>query len=201
MKLRPNTSSPAQRRHPASAVCSDAFYELSRLRAPALETELLRGNAPALEALAGWEFRGMNTPSFARLLGIQKFIKGFCHPDAAETGSGAAALGYNVPVVQNSLYEPWIALPEDSRPKRFGFYQVAKPDPTARDNAYLHALLLDYSKAPAHRPMERVHPMRGLRDYLVEVRPDLLLGKAYYALGPARVGVSYFLLERHRQAP
>jgi hypothetical protein len=32
--------------------------------------------------------------------------------------------------------------------------------------------------------------------------PDLLLGKAYYALGPGRLGgLNYFILERHRPAP
>jgi hypothetical protein len=61
----------------------------------------------------------------------------------------------------------------------------------------LHALLLDYSRAdnPTYAPE------RGLRDYLVQLEaesPDLYLGKAYYALGPLRIAISFFLLERWR---
>jgi hypothetical protein len=37
-----------------------------------------------------------------------------------------------------------------------------------------------------------------LRDYLVRLSDDLYLGKAYVALGPGRLPVSYFVLERHR---
>ena len=41
------------------------------------------------------------------------------------------------------------------------------------------------------------------RDYLIQVdpsNPDLLLGKAYFAIGPARIGgLNYFILERHRR--
>jgi hypothetical protein len=43
-------------------------------------------------------------------------------------------------------------------------------------------------------------PSRLLRDYVVRVREDsddLLLGKAFVALGPARLAAGFFLLERH----
>ena len=70
-------------------------------------------------------------------------------------------------------------------------------DPTARDNAYLHALLLDYGRGGD----ALYDPTRGLRDYLVQVDPaddTIYLGKAYYAVGPARVFTNFFVLERHR---
>jgi len=31
--------------------------------------------------------------------------------------------------------------------------------------------------------------------------PDLFLGKAYCAVGPARLGIDYFALERFRRGP
>lgn len=100
--------------------------------------------------------------------------------------------GYNSPVIQNALDQPWHV-----KPKRFGFYRVAPVDPTSRDNAYLHAVLLDYGRGGN----ARLDPTQGLRDYLVQVdadNDDLYLGKAYYAVGPVRVPTSFFVLERFR---
>ena len=82
-----------------------------------LEIVFQRGATPDLDRLAGWEFRGTNTPGWARLAGIKKFIKGFYR-------DGDEVYGYNCPVVQSSLDEPWIAKPDDAAPKRFGFYKV-----------------------------------------------------------------------------
>jgi hypothetical protein len=174
----------------AALPCSARYYELSRLGRDELEKVMLRGETPDLDSLAGWEFRGMNHPAWARALGIQKFIKGFFR-------KGGEVHGYNCPVVQDGVERPWIAKPDDDAPKRFGFYRVAPVDPTARDNAYLHAVLLDYGRGGNRR----LDPTRGLRDYLVRVDPgndDLFLGKAYYAVGPLRVATSFFFLERHR---
>jgi hypothetical protein len=165
--------------------------ELASRSPTALETVFLRGHMPDLAGLTGWEFRGINTPEWARLVGIKKFVKGFIrHDDGHVTG-------YNCPVIQDGLARPWRTLPDDSAPKRFGFYQVDPVDPTRRDNRYLHAVLLDYGRG-GNKPWD---PTRGLRDYLVQVdrdNPDLFLGKAYYALGPIRLGISFFVLERFR---
>lgn len=189
-------------RHTASAtqpevtVASPRYYELGRMSQRELERTLLRGITPDLECLVGWEFRGMNTPAWARLAGIKKFMKGFYKPEDA----GGEVYGYNCPVVQNRLDQPWNSKPSNDNPRRFGFYKVHHVDAAARDNAYLHSALLDYSRGKNH-PLD---PSRGLRDYMVQVDPgnkDLYLGKAYYALGPARLGVSYFVLERLRRAP
>jgi hypothetical protein len=165
--------------------------ELERLGMGALETVFQRGEMPDLETLVGWEFRGTNTPGWAKAAGIKKFIKGFFRKEGA-------VYGYNCPVAQNRLEQPWIALPRDDQPKRFGFYRVAPVDPTARDNRYLHAVLLDYGRGGN----ARLDPTAGLRDYLVRVEAgndDLFLGKAYYAVGPLRVATNFFVLERHRR--
>lgn len=158
------------------------------------ETQFVRGATPSLDSLAGWEWRGLNTPPWFRLLGIKKFIKGFYRDEAG------AVWGYNCPVEQNRERDPWIARPADHAPKRFGFYSVTPVDAAARDNRYLHALLLDYGNGDN----PRLDPSAGLRDYLVQpdpANPDRLLGKAYYAVGPLRVPTaSFFILERHRRS-
>ena len=68
------------------------------------EAQFMRGTTPSLDALAGWEWRGLNTPPWFRLLGIKKFIKGFYR-------DGGQLWGYNCPVEQNGMREPWIARP------------------------------------------------------------------------------------------
>jgi len=175
-------------------IASVEYLEVGRSSQDELERIMLRGGTPDLEALAGWEYRGMNIAFWAPYSPIQKLIKGFYRdPATGET------YGYNEPVVQNGPYGKWIAKPSDDDPKRFGFYRVRPPDPESRDNAYLHALLLDYSEG-GNSPLE---PANVLRDYLVRIEPgsdDLLLGKAYAALGPLRLATNYFVLERFRRS-
>jgi len=188
---------PAPRPFAPTAFPTAPILALAHASPRALELAFQRGATPELEALIGWEFRGINCtprglPPIARLLGIQKFVKGLFRADDGR------AMGYNTPVVQNVLDGRWRTRPSDAAPRRFGFYTVAPVDPTSRDNHYLHALLLDYGQGG--NPAWDVS--RGLRDYLVQLDaadPDRLLGKAYYAAGPARVGVGFFLLERWRR--
>jgi len=173
-----------------------AALALERARWDELETAFVRGCQPALDALVGWEFRGINRfPLYPlplpQLLGIKKFVKGFFREEGR-------VMGYNCPVVQNVLDGRWHTKPSDTAPKRFGYYEVAPVDATRRDNAYLHAVLLDYGRG-GNKPWD---PTRGLRDYVVQVdpaNPDLYLGKAYYAVGPARVRANFFILERWRR--
>ena len=153
-----------------------------------LEREFLRGTTPDIDSLVGWEFRGinhlpLNVLPVARLVGIKKFLKGFFR---AEDGR---VMGYNSPVAMNALDGRW-----HIAPKRFGFYEVHPVDPTARDNVYLHAVLLNYGRG-GNKPWD---PTGGLRDYVVQLDEHLFLGKAFYALGPVRVPTNFFILERHR---
>ena len=167
------------------------FKRVTTLDRRALETVMVYGERPELDALPGWEYRGMNLGIPARLLGIQKFIKGF------QRLPGGAVCGYNVRARQNGPAEPWVARPVDEAPRRFGFYHVVPVTPTARDTAYLHALLLDYGQGGNGR----LNPLSTLRDYLVRVASgsdDVLLGKAFMAVGRRRVPLGYFLLERFR---
>ena len=166
---------------------SARFLSIAALKPRRLEAIMLRGETPGVEAITGREYRGMNLGLGARLLGIRKFIKGFFLRNGQ-------VFGYNVRARQNKPDEPWIARRTGGERKRFGFYRVLPVDPEGRDNAYLNALLLDYGQGgnPPYDITGR------LRDYLVRVSPgsdDLLLGKAYMAVGPLRVQLGYFLLE------
>jgi hypothetical protein len=186
-------------RGPLPALPSAAALALARSSRRELERALQRGSTPDIETLIGWEFRGINTtppgsPPIARLAGIQKFVKGMFRADDGR------AMGYNCPVVQNVLDGRWHTRPSDESPRRFGFYELVPVDPTSRDNHYLHALLIDYGKGG--NPAWDI--TNGLRDYLVQVDaddPDLFLGKAFAAIGPARLPLGFFVLERFRRGP
>lgn len=149
------------------------------------------GVLPDPDGLVGWEFRGYNLPFFTRLAGFQKFKKGFYRKNGA-------VWGYNIPVLQGELAAPWRCQPSDDEPKRFGFYsvRVVRGDPSAKVQ---QALLLDYGDGK-----NRLFEGSFLRDYVRQVdadNPDLLLGKAYVALGASQVLPSYFIIERDRPAP
>jgi hypothetical protein len=173
------------------ALPSQAHLRLEQTPMHELEKIFVRGVMPNLDDMIGWEFRGinhlpLNRLPIANLVGIKKFVKGFFR---AEDGR---VMGYNSPVKNNALDGRWHVAE-----KRFGFYEVAPVDPTARDNKYLHAVLLNYGKGgnPAYDPSQ------VLRDYVVQVdpnNPDLLLGKAYGAFGPLRIPTNFFILERFR---
>jgi hypothetical protein len=192
------THAPADSFQPPPNRAGSRTLALEAMSMRELEIVLQRGVMPDLDDLAGWQFRGTNTPGWAKLAGIKKFMKGFFRKQPSGDDAGGV-YGYNCPIVQNRLDQPWIAKPDDAAPKRFGFYKVEPVDPTARDNAYLHAVLLDYGKGDN----QAWDPTRGLRDYLVQVdagNNDLYLGKAYYAVGPLRVATSFFVLERYRRS-
>ncbi len=157
------------------------------------ELALRNGTAPAFESLVGWEFRGANASIFTRLIGIRKFAKGFYEGPDRDKGPSPHIQGYNVIVRQNADDAPHVYSPSEASPKRHGYYRVHKPVEGAKDAAYPNALLLDYGLGGngAFGP--------PLRDYIVQVypdNPDLLLGKAYLALGPLRIPAGFFILER-----
>ena len=172
---------------------SKEHRRIARLPNRELETLLVRGDTPDVGSLLDWEYFGANTVWTAPLLGILRFLKGFGRrPDSGE------AFGWNTPVERGGLDEPWRAQPSEAAPKRFGWFSVGPVDATATDNKYLHAVLLDYGRGGN----PRTDPSRLIRDYVVRVEPgsdDLLLGKAYFAVGPLRIPASYFVLERRRR--
>lgn len=167
----------------------DAFAQLATASRAERREVFDAGEAPDATALTGYEYRGVNTAWIAPLLRIRKFVKAFFATDGR-------AYGCNSPAEQNGLEEEWLLKPSEDAPRRFGFYLLEPP----AQRRHPHALLLDYGRAGNGF----FDPARLLRDYLVRVSPgsdELILGKAYLALGPLHVPVSYFVLERRRPLP
>ena len=170
---------------------SEPFQRLAQASRRELERVLLVGDTPATSELSRFVYRGFNRPRATSLLRIRKFMKAF---SSSESGR---VQGCNESVVQNQLEDPWIGRPSDVAPKRYGFFDVRPVDAESRDNAYLHALLFDYGA----QGNAWYDPARFLRDYVVRVddgSDELLLGKAYLALGAVRLPLGFFILERHR---
>jgi hypothetical protein len=203
-KVRPDPAPAPDRKTPFAKPAAThpnagrTFFELARMNPRQLEEIFAHGVTPRHEELLGWEFRGFNPPIFARILGFQKFKKGF-FADAGQTADGPFVSGYNVWVRQNRLEDPHLATPSEDQPKRHGFFLVDRVDPAGRENKHPHALLLDYGKGRN----AKFNPERVIRDYLVRVdpgNPDLFLGKAYMALGPLRVFSNFFVLDRYNES-
>lgn len=180
----------------ASTTHASRFEELTRLSDAELDRICRASKAPTLENMTGYEWRGYNTPRWTRTAGIQQFIKGFF------TVNGAVE-GYNLKVKQNGLKGPWIQLPTPEAPSAFGFFTVRKVQPEWRDNHYPDSLLLNYGESHRNRLYRFWDdlPMKVLRDYIVQpdpANPDLMIGKAFIALGPARFYSNFFIIERLR---
>ncbi|MCW5829905.1 MAG: hypothetical protein KIT79_11395 [Deltaproteobacteria bacterium] len=152
-----------------------------------LEAIFLKGVQPQPEQFAGYEFRGFNTPLFARLLGIQKFIKGMFRNREGQVE------GYNIPVRQNGLEGPWEY--KTTEPKRFGFYDVYPVRESERDRNYPNSTLLNYGS----NKRNGLFDPWVLRDYMIQpdpANPDLFIGKAYIRVGPICIPSNFFILER-----
>ena len=176
--------------HPYAGVRFDELIALPKIE---LEIALQRGSAPTAALLGGWEFRGFNPPVFARVLGFQKFIKGFFVDSAGKLA------GYNLfpENPRGGPSRPWIPKAGGVPSKRHGFYDVGPAPSEGRYSDYPHAVLLDYGSGRN----SRLNPEARIRDFLVQVDPgndDLLLGKAFLDLGVGRVFSNYFILERLR---
>lgn len=189
MTASPLTESPASR----------SFLDLYRASGAALEAVMREGQAPPFEDLVGWEFNGLNVGPIAGGFGLnRKFRKGFYEgPARAAEGPSPFIHGYNIPIVQDGAERPHRGKPSDESPTRFGFYRVYHAHHHPRFRRYERALLLDYGLGG-----NGLSPPALLRDYLVQVAAgssDLLLGKAYVALGPLTVVGGFFVLERARQ--
>ena len=165
-----------------------------------LEDIFRRGVAPDLETLSGWEFKGYNTLDVTQVLGFRKFKKGFYRANGS--GDFSRIDGYNVKIkqAQVGLEEAWIDVVKGGESVKHGWFDVYPVNLNEVDNKYPRAVLLNYGTADRN---PKVDPSRALRDYLVQVypdNPDLLLGKAYVALGVLRVPVSFFILERSNRS-
>ncbi len=164
-----------------------------------LEEVMRKGIKPDMKELVGWEFKGFNSLKLTKILGFQKFKKGFYQKNVDQPIEDGID-GYNVKVEQNNLGEEWIdVMTKKGESFKHGWFDVYPVDLKEPDNYYPNALLLNYDS----KTNPTLDPSRVLRDYLVQVYPDnkdLYLGKAYVALGPIRFCVSYFVLERNNKS-
>jgi hypothetical protein len=159
-----------------------------------LDGVMSQGVMPDPKVLAGWEFRGYNTLDVTQLAGIRKFKKGFY-------ADGDTVRGYNVKIKpgRSGLMDPWVELEKGGTSVKHGWYDVYPVRASEIDNLFPNSLLLNY----ACEKNPKLDPSRFLRDYLVQVdpaNPDLLLGKAYVALGRKRMFVSFFILQRENRS-
>ncbi|MCC6748059.1 MAG: hypothetical protein IT371_10400 [Deltaproteobacteria bacterium] len=181
------------------------YEELCKASAEEIEEVMRQGRAPALESLAGWEFRGYNTgwangipglPTFQTGLivdvgAMRKFKKGF----RPTPGDPTRLQGYNVKVEQNGLENPWIEKLRGGESIKHGLFDVYPVRLSDPDHEYPNAVFLNYDCG--RNPLW--DPSRLLRDYLVCAGEgdDLLVGKGYGAIGSVRLHVGTFILERH----
>jgi hypothetical protein len=157
---------------------SDKYRLVCAMSGAKLAAAFTGGRRPEPAELAGWEWRGTNTPMFTNVLGIKRFIKGMFLGDGVE--------GYNIPVKGK-----WTRKPSEDSPKRFGFYRVVEDD-----GRHPGSILLDYGASPRNA---RWQPERLLRDYVKDLGDGVLLGRAYLAFGPEYVPVSWFVIEKLRR--
>lgn len=168
---------------------SEEYLALVRTPPSKLRSVIARGSTPDPGSLVGWEWRGTNMPASSKYLGLRRFIKGFV------LGATGSVEGYNVSVMGADLLAPLHERRQRDGRREWAGFDVRPVDPTSNENRYLHAILLDYGSASAR---EAGIPGR-LRDYLVRVAPssdDLLLGRAFLAIGPVRIPIGWFALER-----
>lgn len=160
-----------------------------------LDQVMSHGSTPTALHLAGSEFRGFNPPLFAKVLGFQKFMKGFW---VDEDGKLA---GYNLFVhsARAGADAPWEPK-QAGTAGRHGFYDVEPVESEGRYTDFPNAVLLNYGSGRN----SVANPEARIRDFLVQVDPensDLFLGKAYLDLALTRVFSNFFILERLRDAP
>lgn len=162
----------------------------------ARDVMFLSGTRPNFEDLVGWEFQGFNPYAHMKLLGIQRFVKGFFQKAGEAPPEQVERIyGYNLFCAPKAPEGEWRALPNEDTPQRHGFYDVYAEGPGSK---FAHSLMLNYGVPENHN----LNPERVIRDYLVQVNPNdptLLLGKAFLQLGPVRVPSNFFLLRRYRR--
>jgi hypothetical protein len=173
---------------------ASTFEQLASLRNDQLEAVLKAGTPPTAADLTGYEFRGWNQNSGTDIIGTRKFIKGFygVMPD----GTG---WGYNMPVEQTGMNQPWKPKQQNGKDIRYGFFRLL-PGTRMKDSVYPAMLVVDYRQWPDYFVLS---PIKYTVDYLAFVdpgNPNLILGKSYSQFLGLRMFLGFFLLDRLRQS-
>lgn len=170
------------------------FDELTKLSNKQLDPFMVEGTAPQLEDVVGYDFRGWNINPATKISGTRKFKKGFFGDPAV-----GHIWGYNVPTEQNGMNGPWNAKPNENNPRRYFFYKVFTAKSVAHKK-HPNSLIVHYAKWGEYFFL---NPVKYTVDYLVYPDPDnrdLMVGKAYFEIGPIKFFAGYFILERHNQS-
>jgi choline dehydrogenase-like flavoprotein len=168
------------------------FESLSRAKKSELDKLMKISPAPTMDEVLGDEFRGWNLNASTRLTGTRKFHKGFFGTSGLDH-----IWGYNMPTQQNDFDQPWMTTPSDDNPKRYFFFKVFPGDSKW---LYPKSLVIDYQSSREYFPL---NPIGYTVDYLVYPDPanhDLILGKSYIEVGPIKLFLGYFVVERRRKA-
>ena len=113
-------------------------------------------------------------------------------------GETAYIEGYNIKIGRGGLKDEWTHL-GGGPAHRFAYYKVFKPgdELERRAGKYPKALFLDYRQGD---PPNGLFTGKGLRDYVVKISDDLIIGRALFTLGPLTVDGGVFVTERWRKA-
>lgn len=171
------------------------FESLAAASPADLDALMTTRPAPELADVVGLECRGWNLQKTTELIRTRKFIKGFIG-DAAVT----LAFGYNKPVTQNGLHQPWTPILRNGHEVQYLPFAVL-PGTQVADAVYPRALVVDYRRWPGAFPL---NPVTRTVDYLIvpdPSNPRLLVGKSYSHLLGMRLFLGFFILERLRPVP
>jgi hypothetical protein len=163
------------------------FADLVGLEPTALEALMRTGQPLELAALEGWLWHGLSLAMPAPLFKLfGRFGKAFHHdPSTGRTR------GWNVRMRRGD--GEWTPALFRGRPVTYGHYEVVPHPEGALAEAYPQAFLIDYGKG-GNRSWD---PLARVRDWVVCVGDDVLLGRMYLSLGGRQVPTpSYFGLAR-----
>lgn len=179
------------------------FESLATSSLDALEQLLQTKPAPSFADVVGYEWRGWNVLApiakpVAGIMGIQRFGKGF-FSRTEDVANAPYVEGYNIKIGRGGLTDEWTHLGDTAEPHRFAFYKVFKPgdEVERRGGRYPNALFLDYLQGD---PPNGLFTGKGLRDYVVKINDDLIIGRAKFTLGPLTVDGGVFIAARWRKA-
>lgn len=180
------------------------FESLAQSSLRDLDVLLHAGSAPSFSDVVGYEWRGWNVLApisvpTATLMGIRRFAKGFFTRGPIEKANEAPYIeGYNIKIGRGGLRDEWTHL-GGKGPKRFGYYKCFRPGDQVerRGRHYPNALFLDYLQGD---PVGNLFTGKTLRDYVVKISDDLIIGQAYFSLGPITLPVGVFVAQRWRKA-
>jgi hypothetical protein len=177
---------------------------LAGARSSVLRDLMQKGETPTMAELAG-SWQGLNKgvlPSLAGFAGFTKVMQPvgpFFSRYVADGGGHPLGIGNNQVAAQvtpaawrSGGWQPIVEA--DGTARKRGFYTVDAPDAQAK---LPRAVRLNY----ARRSENGKDPARLLRDSLVKLDDDHLLGHAVFQLGPLKLPAGYFVLERTRPVP